>query len=247
MTTFKDLFSIQATDYAKFRPRYPDALFTYLASLTPAHESAWDCGTGNGQAAVELAKFYDKVIATDPSEKQLASAEKNPKVTYTQGSAEKTPFQEHSMDLVTVAQAFHWFKHEEFFAEVRRVLKPSGVVAIWSYNLCEITPEIDRVVHVLYADILGPYWEKERKLVEEGYKNCIFPVNALTPPRFEMTAEWGFEHLIGYLGTWSSLQTFIKKNGVNPLEDLAPRLQQAWAGAKTHTVRWELSLRVGRV
>jgi ubiquinone/menaquinone biosynthesis C-methylase UbiE len=243
--SFKDLFGKQATDYALFRPRYPKPLFQYLTSLTKEHDLAWDCGTGNGQAAVELAQFYKSITATDPSEKQLANIEKNSKVTYQLASAEHAPLQNQSVDLVTVAQAFHWFQHDLFFNEVNRVLKPGGALAVWGYNLCKITPELDLVILELYETILGPYWEPQRKLIEEGYKNCFFPLREVTPPSFEMSAEWSVEHLIGYLGTWSSLQTFIKKNGKNPLEEITPEIIKTWGVKKTRTVRWELIIRVG--
>ena len=243
--SFKDLFGTQATDYAQYRPRYPKALFDYLASLTKEHELAWDCGTGNGQAAVELAQFYKSVLATDPSEKQLANAEKNSRITYQQAPAEKSPLEDHHADLVTVAQAFHWFQHEQFFHEVKRVLKPGGAVAVWGYNLCKISPEIDVLVHELYEGILGPYWEPQRKLVEEEYRNCLFPVQEIKPPHFEMNAQWSVEHLIGYLGTWSSLQTFIKKNGANPLEAMAPKIIKTWGVNQPRLIQWDLALRVG--
>ncbi len=243
---FKDLFSKQSGDYARFRPTYPASLFQYLASIAEAHKLAWDVGTGNGQAAVALAGHFEHVIATDPSEKQILSAQKHPKVEYRVGSAEKTTVADQSADLITVAQAFHWFRQEEFFSEARRVLKPGGVLAFWCYSLAKITPEIDAVVLDLYSEILGPFWEPERKQVENGYKNAQMPFEEVIPPRFEMTAEWSLEHLVGYLGTWSALQTYLKMNNTNPLEAIFPKLQAAWGNVKTRPVCWELGLRVGR-
>ncbi len=245
-STFKDLFSRHSTDYARFRPSYPDLLFRYLASLTDEHGTAWDCGTGNGQAAVRLADYFERVVATDPSAKQLSSATRNSKVEYRVGSAEKTTFDNQSINLITVAQAFHWFKHDEFFAEAKRVLRPKGVVAFWCYELCTITPEIDAVVLRLYKDALGPYWEPERKLVEEGYRSVRLPMQEITPPEFQMTAEWSLEHLVGYLSTWSALQTYIQRNRSNPLDAIFGELQTAWVDARTRPVRWPVSMRVGR-
>jgi SAM-dependent methyltransferase len=244
---FKDLFSAQASAYAKFRPHYPEDLFRYLASIAPQRALAWDCGTGNGQAAVKLAPHFQSVVATDPSETQIQSAEKNPSVTYKVARAEQAPFQDGAVDLITVAQAFHWFDHELFFEEVKRVLKPHAVLAIWSYNLCKITPAIDQIVQKYYSGILGPYWEKERKLVEEGYRNCIFPMKEIPSPQFQMKAEWNVDHLIGYLGTWSALQAYIKKNGESPLLRIAPLLQEAWGDRKMLPIAWELSVRIGQV
>lgn len=252
---FKDLFSRQSVDYAKFRPAYPDILFRYLSSLCEpgcpegvgVHSLAWDCGTGNGQAAIKLADYFDKVIATDPSAKQLSSAIQHGQVEYRVGSAEKTTFADQSVNLITVAQAFHWFKQREFFEECRRVLKSKGILAFWCYNLCKITPEVDSVVLHRYKDVLGPYWEKERQLVEEGYRHVRMPLQEITPPNFEMAAEWSLGHLIGYLGTWSALQSYIDKNKKNPLETAFPDLKAAWGDVNTRTVRWKLALKVGRV
>lgn len=247
MSTFKDLFSGHASEYAKFRPCYPEALFQYLSTLVPERDLAWDCGAGNGQAAVALADHFASVVATDYSEKQLESAEAHPKVVYLKSPAEKAPLESQSVDLITVAQAFHWFQYDEFFKEVKRVLKPQGVLAIWCYNLCTITPDVDQLVYQLYDGTLGSYWEMNRKLVEQGYQQSPFPMREITPPEFEMHSNWSFEHLIGYLGTWSSLQTYIKKNGTNPLEELAPKLQKAWGTASTRSVHWKLSMRVGKL
>ena len=243
--TSKDLFSTQSKDYAKFRPTYPDSLLKYLASLTPEHRLVWDCGTGNGQSALLLAEYYDHVIATDPSEKQLASAVSHPKIEYCVGSAEKSGLENKSVDLITVAQAFHWFDQPAFFSEVRRVLKPSGALAIWTYAMAKITPEVDEAVLGFYSGVLNAYWEKERTLVEEGYRNISFPFKEITPPDFKMSEEWSFEHLIGYLGTWSALQSYIKINGMNPLIEYAPTLEKAWGAVKARPITWGLALRVG--
>lgn len=240
-----ELFSTQSTEYAKFRPHYPEELYAYLSSLTAEHRLAWDCGTGSGQAAVKIADYYEKVFATDPSEKQLQNAEQRDNIHYEAGRAEGSSLPDHSADLITVAQAFHWFDHPQFFKEVRRVLKPGGTLAVWSYNFCKIAPAIDAAVYHFYEPVLGPYWEKQRKLVEEGYANCEFPLKELKPPTFSMTAQWKVEHLIGYLSTWSSLQTYIKKNGTNPLEATANELRALWNDGSEKTVNWTLALRVG--
>lgn len=242
----KDLFSRQSADYARFRPKYPAKLFEYLASLVKVHDLAWDCGTGNGQAAIGLADWFECVVGTDLSSKQLAGAQQHPKVEYRESPAETTAFADHSVDLVAVAQAFHWFREDEFFAEALRVLKPGGVLAFWCYGLAKITPEVDIVVHRLYEGILGTYWEPERKLVEEGYRKVRLPMQELVPPAFEMMDEWSFDRWVGYLGTWSALQTYIQREHSNPLDLIISDLQSAWGERAIRTVRWELALRVGR-
>jgi SAM-dependent methyltransferase len=246
MSHFKDLFSKQSTDYAKFRPTYPESLFTYLASLVDRRETAWDVGTGNGQAACMLAEHFARVHATDPSAKQIESAPTHPRVEYAVGPAEKFAGANESIDLITVAQAFHWFRQPEFFAEANRVLRPGGVLALWCYELAKITPEVDAVVLELYEGVLGPYWEGERHLVEEGYRSVSLPFPEIRPPAFEMQIEWSLEHLVGYLGTWSALQTYIRNQGSNPLEKYFPRLESAWGSPAKRLATWELALRIGR-
>jgi SAM-dependent methyltransferase len=246
VTEFKDLFSSNSAEYVKFRPAYPDSLFRYLASLVDHHEMAWDCGTGNGQAAVQLAHYFSRILATDPSEKQLSQAVAHPKVTYRLGIAENSCLPEHSVDLVTSAQAFHWFNHANFFHEVTRVLKPGGVLGVWCYGLVEITPEVDAWVYRLYNDILGSYWEGERRLVETGYKTIGFPFQELNAPPFEIKTEWSLEHFVGYLRTWSALQTFIQTQKYNPLEVHFSELRTIWGNVPVRSVKWSLSLRVGQ-
>jgi SAM-dependent methyltransferase len=243
---FKDLFSRQAAQYARYRPTYPPLLFQYLASLVDGHDLAWDCGTGNGQAARLLTPHFERVLATDPSAKQISAAIRAPKIEYRVGSAESPTIAEKSVDLITVAQAFHWFRQDEFFAEARRVLKPGGVLSFWCYGLCQVSPEIDAVVFQLYQEELGEYWEPERKLVKEGYRSVKLPFQEISAPAFDIIAAWGLEDLVGYLSTWSALQSFIQKNRWNPLEAIFPRLQAAWGEAATRPIRWELGLRVGR-
>lgn len=246
--TFKDHFSKQAVDYAKYRPRYPAELFEYLAQVAPGRERAWDCATGNGQAALSLARFFKQVIATDASRSQLESASAHENVEYRIAKAEETDIESRSVDLVTVAQALHWFNLEEFYAEAKRVMKEGGVIAVWSYNLLNMSPEIDAVLGVFYGETVGPYWPPERHLVEEGYHSIPFPFEDLNPPDFHMGADWTLPDLLGYLRTWSATQRFIKEKGVDPVEDLTAQLAALWGEPeKALEVRWPLSLRVGRL
>lgn len=160
--SFNDHFSNHASDYARFRPLYPQELFQYLVSLAPSNGLAWDCGTGNGQAANGLATVFDRVIATDASEQQLSNAKANSRVEYRTAPAEASLIDAHSVDVVTVAQALHWFDIPNFFVEAKRVLKPKGVVAVWSYELMNISPAIDRILHPFYTETVGPFWPEER-------------------------------------------------------------------------------------
>jgi SAM-dependent methyltransferase len=244
---FKDYFSSQSGDYAKYRPNYPAALFTYLASLPPAQEYAWDCGTGNGQAALGLAPYFSRVIATDPSAQQIRNAVRHDKISYKVATAEETKMEPRSVDLITVAQALHWFDLDRFYAEVKRVLKPQGVLAVWCYGLFRISPPIDKVLYHYYADVVGPYWPLERKLVDEKYQTIPFPFAEISAPRFTMEVEWNLADLVGYLGTWSAAQQFEKTQGVNPLLRIEQALISAWQeDEKKRTITWPVYLRIGR-
>ncbi len=237
---FKDHFSTQAADYAKFRPRYPEELFRYLATVAPGNELAWDCATGNGQAAVALAEVFERVIATDASEKQIDNAEAHQRVDYRVAPAEESGIESKTADLITVAQALHWFDLEKFDAEVRRVLRPRGVVAAWAYKLARVTPAVDQVVNHYYSEVVGAYWPAERTLVER-FEELPFSFP-------EMVAEWDAEHLIGYLRTWSATQRFMAANRRDPLRDVAEDLRIAWGDSEQlRRVVWPLTVRVGRV
>ena len=245
---FKDHFSSHATDYARFRPRYPKELFSYLASISPSRARAWDCATGNGQAAIGLAGQFDGVIATDASAKQIENAPVDQRVQYRVAAAEESGLESHSIDLITVAQALHWFDLSKFFAEVRRVLKPAGVLAVWSYNVVSIAPAIDQVIDRFYRKTVGPFWPPERAIVEAGYRTIDFPFQEIDPPLFLMETGWTLDQLLGYLRTWSATQKFIAANNFDPVHQLENELAQIWQPRDTsRTIVWPLSLRVGRV
>jgi len=243
---FKDHFSKQAADYARFRPRYPREMFEYLGRIAPSRALAWDCATGNGQAAVGLAEVFERVIATDASEKQIANAEPHDRVEYRIAPAENSGIESDTIDLVMVAQALHWFDLDRFYAEVKRLLKPGGVFAASAYKFFRITPAIDEVVNNrYYRKVVGPFWPPERMLIEK-FEQLPFPFPETETPRFEMSVQWKLEHLIGYLRTWSATQRFIAANRRDPLEEIAPELGVAWGNTKqSRRVVWPLTLRVG--
>jgi SAM-dependent methyltransferase len=243
----KDLFSQSAAGYARFRPKYPARLFDWLAEVTRAHDLCVDIGTGSGQSAVELGERFARVVALDPSDAQLAKAVPHPRVTYRRGEAEATGVEAASADLVTASQAFHWFDHPRFFAEVRRIARPGAVVAVWCYGIDVVTPEIDAVVDELYSGYLGTSWEPERRLVERLYRDCAFPFEELAPPKLEMHVEWGLEHLIGYIETWSALSTYRRTKHEDPMKVIVPKLRVVWGDVERRTVTWPVGMRVGRV
>jgi ubiquinone/menaquinone biosynthesis C-methylase UbiE len=246
MTKFKDHFSGHAVEYAKFRPHYPDELFEYLASISPRHELAWDCATGNGQAAVGLARHFKSVIATDASAQQIESAEPNDRISYRVAPAEASGIDSSSVDLILVAQALHWFDFDAFFTEAKRVLNGNGVLAISSYKVLEIAPEIDAIIWKFYRETTGPYWPPERELVETDYKDIKFPFAELLPIRFEMRERWNLHQLAGYLRTWSATQKFIASRGFDPVDSVVEELGTVWKNSEeVREIKWPLQLRVG--
>ena len=243
---FKDHFSGHAAEYAQFRPHYSDALFAYLANEAPSRVLAWDCATGNGQAAIGLAAEFDRVIATDASAQQIETAERHERVEYRVALAEQSGLAASSVDLVTVAQALHWFDIARFFSEARRVLKPRGIIAIWAYTFLSVEPEVDVMIDRFYRETTGPFWPPERELVESGYRNIELPFEELKPPPFQIETTWTRNQLLGYLRTWSATKRFIAARGFDPVDQLDEELKRHWPeGARV--VRWPLHLRIGNV
>jgi SAM-dependent methyltransferase len=244
---FKDHFSGHAAAYADARPGYPEALFEWLAKLTSGHETAWDCGTGNGQAALGLARHYRQVIATDPSREQIANAFPGERINYRVAPAEAPDLSPQSVDLVTVAQAVHWFDRPKFYAEVQRVLKPGGAIAVWCYGVCTITPEIDALLRDFYDETVGPYWPPERRLIDTAYRSIEFPFSEIAAPIFNMEQRWDLPQFLAYLGTWSAVQRYLKQNGYDPLLEFGRNLRGIWGTPDARReLHWPLHLRVGR-
>ena len=244
--SFKDHFSTQAAVYAKARPLYPPALFAELAGLAPGRKLAWDCGAGNGQASVGLAEHFERVVATEPSAAQLAEATVNPRVSYHQ-SAETAPMlADSSADLVTAAQAAHWFDLNIFYPVVRRVLRPGGLLAIWNYGLCTIDSQVDAVVGHFYTVTIGPYWPPERRHAETAYRLLEFPFPEIPFPKLNIEVEWEAAEFATYLHTWSAVTRYTKAHGDDPVTAVMPELARAWGPGRRRIV-WPLGGRLGRV
>jgi SAM-dependent methyltransferase len=249
MSSFPDHFSGVAGSYAEHRPRYPRQLFAWLAGLAAHRQLAWDCATGSGQAAVGLSEDFDRVVGTDASEAQIAAAVAHPRVEYRVAPAESSGLASGSADLVTVGQALHWFDRPAFYAEARRVLRPDGVMAVWTYGLSSLgDPRADSVLRRFYSETVGPYWPPERALVDAGYRTIEFPFDEIRPPDIEMEARWPLAAFLGYVGTWSAVTRFRAERGFDPVAGLAEELQVHWEDpASTRRIRWPLAIRAGRV
>lgn len=248
MSAFKDHFSANSAGYADFRPRYPEALFAWLAGQCAGHSLAWDCATGSGQAAVALAGHFEWVIGTDASAAQIAHAQAHPGVEYRVAPAEASGLPDASVDLLTVAQAAHWFDLDAFYAEARRVLKPGGLIALWGYEKLRLEPALASVVGQFYHGELDGFWPPERRLVESGYRDLAFPFEELVAPELAMAADWTLDQLIGYFGTWSAVKNYRQARATDPLPPLRAALEALWGSPDTRkNIQWPLFLRVGRV
>ncbi len=245
---FSDHFASVSEDYADTRPTYPTELLDWLASLCARHELAWDCGAGSGQASVALAARFARVIATDASAAQIARAAPHPRVDYRVAAAERSGLDPGSADLVTVAQALHWFDAERFWPEVRRVARPGGLFAAWTYGPVRVDDdEVDALVQRFRSEI-APWWPPERRHVDNGYRELSFPFARLDAPACAIEARWGLERLLGYLRSWSSVVRFREAQGCDPVQPLESALRAAWgAEGGGRTIRWPITVLAGFV
>lgn len=244
-----DLFTTVAREYANFRPGYPPELFAWLAGIAPARNAVWDCGCGSGQASVALAGHFQHVLATDVAAEQIAAAKRHPRVTYSVAPAERSGLPDASMDLVTVAQALHWFDVDAFYAEARRVGRPGAVLAVWNYPRPRFDDAtLDRVFLDFYSNVVGPYWPAGRRHIEANYTTLAFPFRELDHPDFGQELDWSFEQVIGYVSSWSATAQYRKAVGSDPVPLLQASLGAVWpaAGAAAR-VRIPLGLRVARL
>lgn len=244
-----DYFSAQAADYATYRPHYPPELFASLAVLAPGRHLAWDCATGNGQAAVPLAHHFERVIATDASADQLAQTVPHAGVEYRLARAEASGLETASVDLVTVAQALHWFDLDAFYTEVRRVLAPRGVLAVSSYGSAELdTPELARILNNFEWGVMGSYWPDRRSFVGEALRDLPFPFEELPVPPVALDVQWTLTEVVGYARSWSATARYVKEHGTDPTSALDADLRTTWGPPELRrTVRWPFVIRVGRV
>lgn len=241
----KDNFSRQSGAYAKFRPVYPPALYDLIFQQVTQFDRAWDCGTGNGQVAGVLAGRFERVEATDISQQQLDRAVRQPNIHYSCQTAETAVFPNDYFDLITVGQAIHWFDHGRFYARVREVLRTGGILAEFGYQLFRTTEAVDALMDRFYHEIVGPYWDPERKHIDEAYARIPFPFERIPCPELFMSYSWSFQQLIGYLSTWSSVQHYIRERGADPVDLIYEEMKAAW-GPGDQEVRFRILLRLGR-
>jgi len=243
-----EYFNVRSNDYKKYRPVYPKGLFDFLADIAPANDLAWDCGCGTGQATAALSDYFDHIIGTDVSKGQIKNAIKKQNIIYKVTSEKNSELKNKSVDLVTCAQSLHWLTLNKFYKEVKRVLKPGGIIAVWTYNLFRVNKDIDDLIDKFYFDIIYNYWPEQRKHVESKYTELDFPFSKLCAPQFSMEAEWSLDQLIGYLNTWTGVQNYIEFEAFSPLEFVENELKIIWKKNKSKKkIVWPLTVKVGTV
>lgn len=243
----KDNFSRQSEHYAKFRPHYPEKMFDFILRNVPGRQCAWDVATGNGQVAGMLAKHFELVMASDISENQLRHAVQRRNILYKLENAEHSSFADNTFDLITVAQAVHWFKFDAFFSEVKRTLKQGGIIAVIGYPLFRLDDEVDALIWKFYSETLHGYWDPERKYLDEMYNTIPFPFTEIASPSFEMEYEWTMDQLTGFLRTWSAVNHYLLKHGNNPVDIFELSLKQIWEEGAKKTIHFPLLLKLGRI
>jgi SAM-dependent methyltransferase len=241
----KDNFSTQASLYAQYRPQYPQQLFDFIITHVKEKNTAWDCGTGNGQSAKILSTYFNTVIATDISQKQMDNAYKATNILYSLSPAEQTNITDNSIDLITIAQAIHWFDFDKFYTEVTRVAKPGAIIAIWMYSLLQVSKEIDEIISNYHFVTLEEYWDAERKYVDDNYASIPFPFKEIKTPSFNIEVNWSLEDVRGYFNTWSALQKFIADNSFNPVDEVMDKIQLHWGKATKRKIIFPVYLRLG--
>ncbi|MBB3699889.1 methyltransferase domain-containing protein [Flammeovirga yaeyamensis] len=242
-----DRFTTTSSTYKKFRPKYPSSIFEYICQNTKNFETALDCGTGNGQVAIHLSKKFNSVIGIDISKNQINNAESQKNIWYIESRAEVTQFKDEYFDLITVGQALHWFDLELFNKEAFRLLKKGGTIACFGYNLFKVNDEIDEMINYFYYDVIGPFWDQERKILEEEYKNVPFDFEVISNEGYvDMTVNWDLEQLYGFIHTWTSVQTYLKANPTHdPVQELMENLKNIWGENTKREVKFPIFLKLG--
>lgn len=240
-------FSKQADLYARYRPDYPRELYDYIFSHLENKETAWDCATGSGQVATILANHFDKVYASDISGEQMEHAPRKPNIEYFRVPAEDTGFPSGIFDLITVAQAIHWFNFDKFYSEVNRTAGEESLLAVVGYGILNVDPEIDKLIHRFYDEMFSHYFGKCRKYLDDRYRTIPFPFDEIPSPEFAKELEWSLEDLEGFLNSWSPVQQYKNDHETNPVDPFLMELRSVWKPGESRTVTFPVFLRLGRV
>jgi SAM-dependent methyltransferase len=247
MADFKDHFSQGSANYAMSRPDYPPELAAFLAQAAPGRELALDCGCGTGQLSLLLAEHFGQVVGTDASAQQIRAASPHPRVTYRVAPAETSGLEPRSADLITAAQAAHWFEMGAFYQEARRVAKPGALLALITYGVLHVEGDAEPSVQDFYWKTIAPYWPPERRHVEAGYRSLAFPFEEIAIPPMEIRRLWTRDQFMDYVETWSAVRQ-VEKAGQRALVDaFAAQLAALWPDGEGRAVHWPITVRAAYV
>ena len=242
MNNPQDHFSSIATAYKDGRITYPEGLYEFLISLCEERNCAWDCATGTGQAADDLSEYFDRVIATDISDSLLSHAKNKENIEFKTATAEESGIATASVDLVTVAQAVHWFDFELFWKEVDRVLKPNGTLAYWGYVWPQVSDRVDSFL-LSFRKKIENYWPERSKHLHAGYENIAAPFKRIENPDFTITENWTPSQYLKHLSSWSGTRYHDEATKIDLVSETEKELNERW-GDECHRVQWPLILKV---
>ncbi len=243
----KSTFSYDPSHYTNYRPQYPKELFEFLSKKSTSPKMVLDCGSGSGQATEGLSRIFEHVIAVDASNELLSKAKKLSNVTYIQSLCEKLPLASNSIDLICVAQAIHWFQLETFYEEVKRILKPGGIIAVFCYNQATISTKVDEIVANIYEQVKSnENITIERQYVYDAYETLPFPFKKILSPSFKMTVRWNYNQWLEYMKTWPSILEYEKKFNINLVENSKLAIRHAWENEDEKEITWSIYLKVGQ-
>lgn len=244
-----DRFSKQSNTYVSARPRYPEEIYKFLSGISPARTLAWDCGTGNGQAAIHLVEYFDHVYANDLSQNQIQNAFQHERIKYDVCTAEDANLQEHSVDLITVAQAIHWFDLEKFYAITNKALKPNGIIALWAYGFISADDQaLDSLFQKVGKEILHEYWDPQVHKIWKGYDQLDFPFKEVEHPQWHMHIQWSRTDFISYIESWSAARKYQDTNNQSIISEIITDLEKLWPDPNIQqTFRSPITSRIGRI
>jgi len=252
---FADHFSGHSSVYAKFRPGYPQEVYDRILEFggpdLKQKGIAVDIGCGSGQATKRLHDFFPKVFGIEPSPQQLEQAEQIDGIEYICARAEQTPLPAGEADLITVATAVHWFNLAEFWPEVDRILRPGGIIAIWT-NGETVTTNNEKadLAYKKFNEKIFSYWAPQNHQVFDKYKDVHIPYERKERGYIYSKRSIPLFFFTGFLRTWSAYQSFMKDHPEEKiLEELEEEIKIAYGLSSSEEkieIDWEVILLLGQ-
>ncbi len=238
--------------YSMYRPVYPETLIEYITELCVTKDKAWDCCTGTGIVANMLSARFNKIIATDISSSQIAHAILKNNIEYKVENIYDANIPKNSVDLIAVAQAFHWLDQLKFYNKVREVMKPCGTLAIWCHSpypdeIADVTKKyLSLVIESLPKDEMTVYM-KNLAYIESGYAKIDMPFEIRNYKLFEMIQQWDMYRYVGYLESISASNIYKEKYGHSAVVNIIDDLRKIWGNeSKKMTLNWKIHLHTFR-